>query len=340
MVLQTVGTPILWAGFTAGVIVLLLVDLLVFHRREHEVGHREAIAWSIGWVTLALLFNLGVYRWFGYQRALEFFTGYLIELSLSVDNLFVFILIFSTFRVPPAYQHRVLFWGILGAQIMRAVFILMGAAILQTFQWVIFVFGGFLVYTGAKILFSRGTEVHPERNPVLKLFGKVVPTLPDFYGSRFTVKLNGRRYATALLPVLLVIEATDVVFAVDSIPAIFGVTKDPFIVYTSNIFAILGLRSFYFLLASAMGKFRYLKVGLGVVLLFVGVKMVIAEWVHIPIEVSLLAVVAVLGSSVLASVLRPAKGGEHSAGGGDKMKPSGPPAGKAGPESGTDRRGD
>jgi len=340
MVLQTVGTPILWAGFTAGVIVLLLVDLLVFHRREHEVGHREAIAWSIGWVALALLFNLGVYRWFGYQRALEFFTGYLIELSLSVDNLFVFILIFSTFRVPPAYQHRVLFWGILGAQIMRAVFILMGAAILQTFQWVIFVFGGFLVYTGAKILFSRGTEVHPERNPVLKLFGKVVPTLPDFYGPRFTVKLNGRRYATALLPVLLVIEATDVVFAVDSIPAIFGVTKDPFIVYTSNIFAILGLRSFYFLLASAMGKFRYLKVGLGVVLLFVGVKMVIAEWVHIPIEVSLLAVVAVLGSSVLASVLRPAKGGEHSAGGGDKMKPSGPPAEKAGPESGTDRRGD
>ena len=303
--LETVGTPLLWAGFTLAVVALLAVDLFVFHRREHEVGSREALAWSVGWVSLALLFNLGVYRWFGAQRGLEFFTGYLIELALSVDNLFVFILIFSTFGVPAAYQHRVLFWGILGAQVMRAVFILLGAALLASFHWIIFVFGGFLVYTGVKILFARGTEVHPERNPVLKLFGKVIPTLPGFRGSKFVVKEQGRWVATALLPVLVVVEATDVVFAVDSIPAIFAVTKDPFIVYTSNIFAILGLRSFYFVLASAMGKFRYLKVGLGVVLLFVGVKMVISEWVEIPIELSLLVVVAVLGGSVLLSRLRP-----------------------------------
>lgn len=340
MVLQTVGTPMLWAGFTAAVIALLAVDLLVFHRRAHEVGHREALAWSVGWVVLALSFNLGVYRWFGHRHGLEFFTGYLIELALSVDNLFVFILIFSTFGVPAALQHRVLFWGILGAQVMRAAFILAGAALLAAFHWIIFVFGGFLVYTGAKILLARGTEVHPERNPVLKLFGKVIPSIPEFDGPRFFTKRNGRWVATALLPVLVVVEATDVVFAVDSIPAIFAVTKDPFIVYTSNIFAILGLRSFYFLLASAMGKFRYLKVGLGVVLLFVGVKMVIAEWVPIPVELSLLVVVAVLGSSVLVSALRPATGVEHSAGGGDKMKPSGPSRGGNGPEQESDTKGE
>lgn len=340
MVLQTVGTPLLWAGFTAAVIALLALDLFVFHRRAHEVGSREAFACSVGWVALALLFNLGVYRWFGHRHALEFFTGYLIELALSVDNLFVFILIFSTFGVPAAYQHRVLFWGILGAQVMRAVFILAGAAMLQAFHWVIFVFGGFLVYTGVKILVARGTEVHPERNPVLKLFGRVIPSVPEFDGPRFLTRRDGRWVATALLPVLVVVEATDVVFAVDSIPAIFGVTKDPFIVYTSNIFAILGLRSFYFLLASAMGKFRYLKVGLGVVLLFVGVKMVVAEWVHIPIEFSLLVVVAVLGGSILASVLRPAKGVEHSAGGGDKMERSGEPSGGSRPVPGPDKRGE
>lgn len=336
--LQSVGTPLLWAGFTAGVIVLLAVDLLVFHRRVHAVGHREALLWSVGWVALALLFNLGVYRWFGHRHGLEFFTGYLIELSLSVDNLFVFLLIFSTFGVPPAYQHRVLFWGILGAQIMRAIFILLGAALLSAFHWVIFVFGAFLVYTGGKILCSRGTEVHPERNPVLKLFGKVIPSIPEFEGARFVTRRNGRWVATALLPVLLVVEATDVVFAVDSIPAIFAVTKDPFIVYTSNIFAILGLRSFYFLLASAMGRFRYLKVGLGIVLLFVGVKMVIAEWVPIRIEWSLLVVVTVLAGAILASVLRSARGVEQSAGGGDKMNPDGPTRGEPGAGSGSDTK--
>jgi tellurite resistance protein TerC len=318
--LETVGTPLLWAGFTAAVVALLTLDLLVFHRRAHEVRGREALAWSVGWVSLAMLFNLGVYKFFGARRGLEFFTGYLIELALSVDNLFVFILIFSTFGVPARYQHRVLFWGILGAQVMRAVFILLGAAILQRFHWVVFVFGGFLVYTGGKILLSRGTEVHPERNPVLRLFGKIIPTLPDFHGPRFTVKLDGRRYATALLPVLLVVEVTDVVFAVDSIPAIFAVTRDPFIVYTSNIFAILGLRSFYFLLASVVEKFRYLKAGLGVVLLFVGVKMLISEWWEIPIEVSLAVVVFVLGASVAASLIRAPEGGEERKGTGVRGK--------------------
>ena len=306
---QTVGTPLLWAGFTALVIGLLAVDLLVFHKREHEITPKEALAWSIGWVSLALLFNVGVYHFFGAVRGLEFFTGYLIELALSVDNLFVFVLIFTTFHVRPAHQHRVLFWGILGAQVMRAVFILLGAALLQAFHWVIFVFGGFLIFTGVKILLNRGTEVHPEKNPVLRLFGKIVPTLPDSYGGRFTVKLDGKRYATALLPVLVVVEVTDLMFAVDSIPAIFAVTKDPFIVYTSNIFAILGLRALYFLLASAMGKFSHLKVGLGLVLSFVGAKMVLAEWVEIPIKISLAVVVVLLAGSILASVVRPPRPG-------------------------------
>jgi tellurite resistance protein TerC len=302
---QSVGTPLLWAGFTVFVLAMLALDLLVFHKREHEIRPKEALAWSVGWVSLALLFNVGVYAFFGPVRGLEFFAGYLIELALSVDNLFVFILIFQTFHVRPVHQHRVLFWGILGAQVMRAVFILAGAALLQAFHWITFVFGGFLIFTGAKILLNRGTEVHPEKNPVLRLFGKIVPTLPDAYGGRFTVKLDGKRYATSLLPVLVVVEVTDLVFAVDSIPAIFAVTRDPFIVYTSNIFAILGLRALYFLLASAMGRFHYLKFGLGLVLSFVGVKMVLAEWVEIPIEISLAVVVVLLAGSVLASLIRP-----------------------------------
>jgi tellurite resistance protein TerC len=306
---QTVGTPLLWAGFTGFVLGMLALDLLVFQKREREIKPKEALAWSIGWISLALLFNVGVYVFFGADRGLEFFTGYLIELALSVDNLFVFILIFHTFHVRPAHQHSVLFWGILGAQVMRAVFILLGAALLQAFHWVTFVFGGFLIFTGGKILLGRGTEVHPEKNPVLRLFGRIVPTLPDSYGGRFTVKLDGKRYATALLPVLVVVEVTDLMFAVDSIPAIFAVTKDPFIVYTSNIFAVLGLRALYFLLASAMGKFRYLKVGLGLVLSFVGAKMVLAEWVGIPIEISLAVVVALLAGSILASVIRPPRPG-------------------------------
>lgn len=319
---ETVGTPILWAGFTLFVISMLCLDLLVFQKREHEVGPREALFWSVGWFSLAMLFNAGVYRFFGAERGLEFLTGYLIELALSVDNLFVFILIFSTFHVRPADQHRVLFWGILGAQIMRAIFILAGAALLNAFHWVIYLFGGFLVFTGGKILLARGSEVHPENNPVLKIFGKLVPTLPDSYGGRFTVKLDGKRYATALLPVLVVVEATDLVFAVDSIPAVFGVTKDPFIVYTSNIFAILGLRALYFLLAHAMEKFRYLKYGLGFVLVFVGAKMIGAEWVRISIETSLAVVVLLLGASVAVSLfLSRGPGSDRGPESGGKMRP-------------------
>lgn len=300
----SVGTPILWIGFTLFVLALLAVDLLVFHRREHEVRPREALAWTAGWVSLALFFNVGVYHFFGAQRALEFFTGYLIELSLSVDNLFVFILIFSTFGVPAACQHRVLFWGILGAQVMRAIFIVLGAALISSFHWVIYIFGAFLLFTGAKILLGHGTEIHPERNPVLRLFGKAIPTVKEFHGGRFTVRIDGKLYATALLPVLVVIEVSDLVFAVDSIPAIFGVTLDPFIVYTSNIFAILGLRALYFLLSAAMESFRYLKYGLGLVLLFIGGKMVVGAWYALSIKVSLAVVVLLLGTSILASLLR------------------------------------
>ncbi|MBF8258073.1 MAG: hypothetical protein HW377_447 [Actinobacteria bacterium] len=300
----SIGTPLLWIGFTIFVLALLAVDLLVFNREEHEVRPREALAWTAGWVSLALLFNFGVYRYFGAQHALEFFTGYLIELSLSVDNLFVFILIFSTFGVPAACQHRVLFWGILGAQVMRAVFIFLGAALISSFHWVIYIFGGFLLFTGGKILLGHGTEIHPERNPVLRLFGKVIPTVKEFHGGRFTVRIDGKLYATALLPVLVVIEVSDLVFAVDSIPAIFGVTLDPFIVYTSNIFAILGLRALFFLLSAAMESFHYLKYGLGLVLLFVGGKMLAGAWYAVSIKFSLAVVVLLLGGSILASLLR------------------------------------
>ncbi len=316
--MTTVGTPLLWGGFTLLVVLLLFVDHLLVGRRDREIRPREALAYSAGWVALALLFNVFVARRFGAERGLEFTTGYLIELALSVDNLFVFIMLFSYFHVRPAHQRRVLFWGIVGAQVMRGVFILVGAALLSTFHWLLYVFGAFLVYTGAKLAVGHGSEVHPEKNPAIRWFGKVVPTLPDFYGGRFTVKLDGKRYATALLPVLLVIEMTDLVFAFDSIPAVFAVTRDPFIVYTSNIFAILGLRSFYFLLAHAMAGFRYLKYGLGVVLVFVGGKMLASGWFEIPIRVSLLVVVALLGISIVASLLHP---GDPDGDGGGKMAP-------------------
>ena len=240
MPLDSIGTPPLWIGFTLFVLAMLALDLGVFHRKAHVVGIREALAWTAVWITLALGFNVGVYVWFGAERALEFLTGYVIEKALSVDNIFVFLVVFAVFAVPAALQHRVLFWGILGALVMRAVFILAGAALLQRFHWIVYVFGGFLVITGVKLLLHSGDEIHPERNPVYRLFRRLVPAVSDYRGARFTVVESGRRYATPLLAVLVVVEATDVVFAVDSIPAIFAVTIDPFIVYTSNIFAILG----------------------------------------------------------------------------------------------------
>lgn len=305
MSIETIGSPGLWLGFTGFVLVVLALDLGVFHRKAHEVSIREALFWSMVWIGLALSFTVAVGFWFGAERGQEFLAGFLIEKALAVDNLFVFAVIFSTFAVPPALQHRVLFWGILGALVMRALFIWLGAALLQQFHWVMYVFGGFLVLTGLKLLLQQEKELHPEQNPLVRLFTRLIPSVPHYHDTRFFLRENGRWYATPLLMVLIVVETTDVVFAVDSIPAIFAVTNDPFIVYTSNIFAILGLRSLYFLLAGVIGKFHYLKVGLALVLTFVGVKMLLVEVYKIPIEISLLVIVTLLGSAVLASLLWP-----------------------------------
>jgi tellurite resistance protein TerC len=303
--MQSIGTPGLWAGFTVFVLVMLALDLGVFHRKAHEVSVREALVWTGVWIGLSLLFGVGVYVWFGSTSALEFLTGYVIEKALSVDNIFVFIVVFSAFGVPAKLQHRVLFWGILGALLMRALFIVLGAALLQRFHWVIYVFGAFLVFTGIKLMVERGDEVHPEQNPLFRLFRRFVPSVSDYREGHFTVVEGGKRYATPLLLVLVAIEATDIVFAVDSIPAIFAVTTDPFIVYTSNIFAILGLRALYFALAGMMGKFHYLKLGLSIVLVFVGVKMLLSGVYKVPILASLVIIVATLTGSVAASLLKP-----------------------------------
>ena len=311
---QSIGTPALWGGFLALVLVLLAVDMAAYRRNPREMSAREASAWTAGWVSVALLFGAVLLWRFGHRPAVEYLTGYVIEYALSVDNLFVFLLIFRTFGVPPAYQRRVLLWGILGAMILRAVFILVGAALIARFHWLLYVFGVFLVYTGGKILAGHDVETHPENNPVLKLFGKVFPVVRHFGNGNFIVRHRGRRYATILLPVLFVVEATDVVFAVDSIPAVFAVTRDPFLVFTSNIFAILGLRALYFLLKSMMDAFRFLKVGLGLVLVFVGGKMCLETWVRLPAEVSLLVVVTLLGASVAASLLWPGEASDAEAG--------------------------
>jgi len=308
MDIETIGTPALWIGFMAFVLAMLALDLGVFHRKAHAVGVREALAWTAVWIGLALAFNVGVYVMFGAERAQEFLTGYLIEKALSVDNLFVFLVLFSYFAVPLPLQHRVLFWGIIGALVMRVGFILAGAALIQKFHWVIYVFGAFLIFTGIKLLAHRAGQIQPERNPVLRLFRRVVRSTSDYSGAGFAIKKGGHWYATPLLTVLVAVEATDIVFAVDSIPAIFAITTDPFIVFTSNIFAILGLRALYFLLAGIVGKFQYLKVGLGLVLSFVGVKMLLADVVELPVALSLCIVGSLLGLSVAVSLLFPAKG--------------------------------
>ena len=316
---QSIGTPALWGGFLVLILSLIAVDIAAIRRNPHDMSIREASAWTVGWITLAFLFGVGIAWHFGRRPAVEYLTGYVIEYALSVDNLFVFILIFKTFGVPPTYQRRVLIWGILGAMILRAAFILAGAALISRFDWLLYVFGAFLIYTGGKILSGKDVETHPEQNPVLKLFGKVFPVVRHFGDGKFIVKHRGRWFATALLPVLLVVEATDVVFAVDSIPAIFAVTRDPFIVFTSNVFAILGLRALYFVLKTMMDAFRFLKVGLGLVLVFVGAKMCAEKWVHVPAEISLLVVVVLLGASVAASLFWPEEpGGDGEAGQGDE----------------------
>jgi tellurite resistance protein TerC len=304
MLSESVGTPLLWAGFIVFVIVMLAIDLGLFHRKAHEVSLKEAGIWSAVWVALALLFNLGVYLLFGSEQALEFTTGYLIEKALAVDNLFVFVVIFLAFGIPAVYQHKVLFWGVLGALVTRAVFIMGSGALLRHFHWAMYAFGAVLAFTGLKLLLQRNEEAHPERNALIRLFQKVVPLRPGFQSGTFTVVEAGRRYGTSLLLALVTIELTDIVFAVDSIPAVFAVTEDPFIVFTSNIFAILGLRSMYFLLAGVMGKVEYLKVGLSLVLVFVGAKMLLTDVVRIPIGLSLGVIVGILASSVLPTLLR------------------------------------
>jgi tellurite resistance protein TerC len=301
---ETIGTPALWAGFIAFVLAMLVIDLGVFHRTSHEVSMNEAVAWSAVWVALAAGFNVTVYLWFGRERALEFTAGYLIEKALAVDNIFVFALIFTAFAVPALYQHRVLFWGVLGALVMRAAFILAGGAFLQNFHWAIYVFGTILAITGVKLLVQRNQEMHPERNPLVKAFQRIFPVHTEYVGDKFTVRREGRSYATPLLVALVAIEVADLIFAVDSIPAIFAITSDPFIVFTSNIFAILGLRSLYFLLAGVIKKFFHLKAGLSFVLIFVGAKMLMMDVYKIPIVVSLLAIAAILGLSIVASLLR------------------------------------
>jgi tellurite resistance protein TerC len=295
-------SPWLWAGFTLFVLALLALDLGVFHRKAHAVSLREATLWSAGWIALSLLFNAGIWWLRGTDPALQFLAGYLIEKSLSVDNIFIFALIFSYFSVPAAYQHRVLFWGILGALVLRAAFILAGSALLASFHWILYVFGAFLILTGLRMAFQREVEVHPEKNPVLRLVRRIVPVTPGYEEARLFVRRGGRFMATPLLLVLAVVESTDLVFAVDSIPAVFAVTSDPFLVYTSNVFAILGLRSLYFLLAGVMQKFVYLKLGLAAVLVFVGGKMTLSEVWKIPSAVSLLVIAALLALSIVASL--------------------------------------
>ena len=296
----------LWTGFNLFVLAMLAIDLGVFHRKSHVVSLKESFAWSGVWVGLALLFNLGVWHFAGSTKALEFFTGYLIEKSLSIDNVFVFALLFGYFAVPPLYQHKVLFWGILGALFMRAIMIVAGAALITKFSWIIYVFGAFLILTGIKMVFKREEEIHPERNPLVRLFKRFMPVTSDYRGDRFFVRENGILFATPLFVVLLLVEFTDLIFAVDSIPAIFAVTTDPFIVYTSNVFAILGLRSLYFALAGVMDKFHYLKIGLGVVLTFVGIKMLLVHTTYkIDTLVSLAVIVLILSTSMFASLRWP-----------------------------------
>jgi tellurite resistance protein TerC len=298
-------TVLLWVGFNIFILFLLVVDLKVFNRKQHEISIKESLIWSCVWIAISLLFNVGVFLWHGREAALQFFTGYLIEKSLSVDNLFVFLLLFSYFKVPSKYQHEVLFWGILGALVMRGSLILVGAALIKRFHWILFIFGGFLLVTGIKMAFQKDTkEVHPERNLVVRLFKKIFPVTAGYHEEKFFVKMNGRRYGTLLIIVLIVIETTDLLFAIDSIPAIFAITQDSFIIYTSNVFAILGLRSLYFALAGMMDLFYYLRHGLSAVLTFIGIKMLLMDYYNIPIGIALGVVGSVIALAVIASIIR------------------------------------
>lgn len=293
----------LWTGFNAFVVLMLFLDLAVFHRKSHSVKIKEALIGTSVWISLALIFNYGIYHFQGEVKALEFLTGYLIEYSLSVDNIFVFIMIFSYFNVPQKYRHTVLFWGILGAVVMRALFIFGGLALLDRFHGIIYVFAAFLVFTGIRMLVQDEEKIDPEKNPVVRLFKRMMPVTQEYHGSKFFTKIDGKRFATPLFVVVIMVEVSDLIFAVDSIPAVLAITQDPFIVYTSNVFAILGLRSLYFALDGLHKLFRYLKYGLSLILIFVGVKMFLADIYPISILYSLLIVAGILIISVAASLI-------------------------------------
>lgn len=305
MHIQSVGTNALWISFTLFILAMLALDLGVFHRRVHKVSIRESLLWTSIWIGLAMLFNVYVYYQFGIETALQFTTGFLIEKALSVDNIFIFLVIFSYFKTPEHLQHRVLFWGILGAIVLRFFFIVIGSALIQEFHWIMYVFGAFLVFTGIKLILRLDAEIRPEKNPMLRLFKRIVPSVGEYQGAKFFIRLEGRTVATPLFMVLVVVEVSDIVFAIDSIPAVFAITSDPIIVYTSNIFAILGLRALYFALAGIMTQFHHLKKGLAFILIFVGIKMLIADIYKIPIFISLSVIAFLLMVSILASMLYP-----------------------------------
>lgn len=296
---------LLWSVFNVFIIAMLVVDLVVLHKEDEPVSIKEALYWTGIWIVLALIFGIGVYYYMGTQTALDYYTGYLIEKSLSVDNIFVFLLVFTYFKVPDEFQHKVLFWGIFGALVMRLLFIFTGVALIERFHWIIYVFGGFLVFTGIKLAMEKDKEVHPERNPILKLVRRFFPTTKSYHGSKFFIRKMGRLIATPLFIVLVVIETTDLVFALDSIPAILAITRDEFIIYSSNAFAILGLRALYFAVSGIMRLFHYLHYGLSLILVFVGVKMLLSDFYHIPTPYALVFIGGALTLSVIASILYP-----------------------------------
>lgn len=296
---------LVWVGFLAFVVLMLALDLGVFHRKSHEVKIKEALIWSAVWISLALIFNYGVYLFMGKEKALEFLAGYLIEKSLSIDNLFVFFMLFTFFGVNVKYQHKVLFWGILGALVMRAIFIFAGVALINMFHWIIYLFGAFLLFTGVKMLSHKDEKIDPDKNPLVRLFKLVLPVTQEMHGGKFFVKVDSRIFATPLFVTLLIVEFTDLIFAVDSIPAILAISKDTFIIFTSNVFAILGLRALYFALAGITRYFHFLKYGLSAILAFVGVKMLIVDIYKMPVFYSLLTIMAILVVSVIASIVFP-----------------------------------
>lgn len=297
----------LWVGFNLFIFLMLALDLGVFQKKKHIIEVTEALVWSVIWILLALAFNVFIYYDMGEQKALEFLTGYLLERSLSIDNIFVFILLFSYFKVPKIYQHKVLFWGVLGALVLRGFLIAIGSVMVAKFAWIIYIFGGFLVVTGFRMAMHNDEGINPEKNFVIRTFRKLFPVTPDYHDDKFIVSQNGRKFATPLLVVLVAVEFADLIFAFDSIPAIFAVTTDAFIIYTSNIFAILGLRTLYFALAGIMNKFHYLKIGLSMILIFIGFKMLIMDLYKISIEFSLAAIALILTASIVLSLIFPVK---------------------------------